>query len=83
MVSRVLRERELVWVDTAREAFDAAGAELGDRDPALRERIDGLAELALVGAHLLRSILDGESVDTLPIKTVGELARAARKHKPE
>jgi DNA-binding transcriptional regulator GbsR (MarR family) len=85
MITRVLRERELVWIETARETFDGAAAELAaaDADPAIRERIGGLAELAMVGAHLLRAILEGESVDTLPIKTVGELATAARKREPE
>ncbi len=80
MVSRVFRERELNWIKTAVDAFAAAGEELEPgRDAATqadrracRER---LARLAQVGAKLLESILDGESVDSLPIKTMGELAR--------
>ena len=86
MVSRVLRERELVWVETAREAFDQATDMLGtsraDLDPEraalIEARVRGLLDLAQVGAHLLQSILQGESVDSLPIKTVGELAKAWR-----
>jgi DNA-binding transcriptional regulator GbsR (MarR family) len=39
------------------------------------QRIAGLAQLAQVGARLLEAILEGESVDALPIKTVGELAQ--------
>lgn len=82
MVSRVLRERELRWVKTALESFESANAEL-DRTEAHRkliaDRVTGLVQLAQVGAHLLESILQGEAVDSLPIKTVGELAKAVRK----
>ena len=31
MVSRVFRERELNWIKTALEAFEAAGKELGEQ----------------------------------------------------
>ncbi|MEZ4403433.1 MAG: hypothetical protein R3B06_25635 [Kofleriaceae bacterium] len=85
MVSRVLRERELRWIQDALEQFAAAddalsGAAAGaaDRSPRLAgiaARVNGLTQLARVGAHLIESILSGESVDALPIKTVGELAR--------
>lgn len=82
MVSRVFRERELRWVRTAGEAFAEAGRELtggGDaRDQLIAGRIAGLAQLAAVGAHLLETMLEGEAIDSLPIKTVGELANAAR-----
>jgi DNA-binding transcriptional regulator GbsR (MarR family) len=85
MVSRVLRERELVWVRTAQEQFDAATdafqPDAGARDRLIAERIAGLAQLARVGAGLLEAILQGESVDALPIKTVGELAKIARQGK--
>ena len=81
MVSRVFRERELQWIRTAHEAFSSAlgmppavGAE---RAPLITRRIEGLEQLAQVGAHLLESMLQGESVDSLPIKTVGDLAKAA------
>jgi DNA-binding transcriptional regulator GbsR (MarR family) len=82
MVSRVFRERELRWIHTAREAFESAGHQLAPgtdvRRTLIAQRISGLAELAHVGEHLLESMLEGESVDALPIKTVGELTKAAR-----
>jgi DNA-binding transcriptional regulator GbsR (MarR family) len=85
MVSRVLRERELQWVKTALEAFDSANGELEAneaRNKMIADRVAGLVQLAQVGAHLLESILQGEAVDSLPIKTVGELVKAARKDEP-
>ena len=79
MVSRVFRERELRWIKTALDAFEAAGKELKPGHDARRafvaKRITGLTQLAQVGAHLLESILEGESIDSLPIKTIGELAK--------
>jgi HTH-type transcriptional regulator, glycine betaine synthesis regulator len=79
MVSRVFRERELNWIKTARDAFDAAAKELGGKQDARRkliaDRIAGLIQLAQVGAHLLEAVLEGESVDALPLKTIGELAK--------
>ena len=85
MVSRVFRERELVWIQTAHEAFEAAKQGLAEggggedaRGKLIEERIAGLTELARVGAQLMQSILQGESVDALPIKAVGDLAKAAR-----
>jgi len=86
MVSRVFRERELRWVRTAHEAFAAAGQELlpgeDERHQLIAGRIAGLTQLALVGANLLETMLEGEAVDSLPIKTVGELANAARRERP-
>jgi hypothetical protein len=82
MVSRVFRQRELVWIRTAQEQFEAAATAFrpsgGAREKLISERISGLAQLAQVGATLLEAVLQGESVDALPIKTVGELARIAR-----
>jgi DNA-binding transcriptional regulator GbsR (MarR family) len=84
MISRVFRERELRWIRTAHEAFAEAGAQLpapdGDdeRHRLIAGRIAGLTQLAEVGANLLQTMLEGEAIDSLPIKTVGELARAAR-----
>src|SRR4051812_2982520 len=56
MVSRVFRERELNWIKTASDAFEAAGRELSKSDSARRkliaERIASLTQLARVGAHL-------------------------------
>jgi DNA-binding transcriptional regulator GbsR (MarR family) len=85
MVSRVLRERELRWIQDAAEQFAqadrslAGASESGDaRVQGVAERVAGLSELAHVGATLLESMLQGESVDVLPIKTVGELARSVK-----
>ena len=86
MVSRVLRERELRWIQDAAEQFAVADRALADaaadgddRVKGVAERVAGLSELAHVGSHLIESILQGESVDVLPIKTVGELARSVGK----
>jgi DNA-binding transcriptional regulator GbsR (MarR family) len=87
-VSRVFRERELRWIQTALEEFEAARAELGTPaagDPHAKmvaTRIDGLTELARVGASLLESVLAGESIDALGLKSVGELAAPANKPNP-
>lgn len=87
MISRVFRERELRWIRTAHAAFAEAGGELerGDdeRHQLIAARIAGLTQLAEVGAHLLETMLDGAAIDSLPIKTVGELARAARREPGE
>lgn len=90
MVSRVFRERELRWIREALESFEAAQAQLAaattepdDRSRLMTERVGGLTELAHVGAHLLETMLEGSSVDALPIKTVGELAQAARRQRGE
>jgi HTH-type transcriptional regulator, glycine betaine synthesis regulator len=83
MVSRVFRDRELHWIRTALESFEAAGSELGEagdeRHKLIVARVQGLTELARVGAHLLQAILEGEAIDSLPIKTVGELAKTVVK----
>jgi DNA-binding transcriptional regulator GbsR (MarR family) len=86
MVSRVFRERELQWILTALEAFEAARDGLaaaprtGDaRAELVESRVAGLAELTRVTAQLLEAALQGESVDALPIKQVGDLAKAVKK----
>jgi HTH-type transcriptional regulator, glycine betaine synthesis regulator len=83
MVSRVFQERELRWVKTAEVAFSEAQSQLPRKQDArnalIAERVAGLVQLAQVGAHLLESMLDGAAIDSLPLKTVGELAKAARK----
>lgn len=83
MVSRVFRERELQWIKTASDSFEAARQQLepGDdpRSQLIAARVTGLVQLAQVGAHLIEAILQGEAIDSLPIKTVGELAKAVRK----
>jgi HTH-type transcriptional regulator, glycine betaine synthesis regulator len=90
MISRVFRERELRWIRTAHDAFAEASRELeagtaaetaAEPDPRhqlIASRVAGLAQLAEVGAHLLQTMLEGEAIDSLPIKQVGELAAAVR-----
>ncbi len=100
MVSRVFRERELRWIQSALEQFEAAGALLSNPEPTAQrkatraesaederarsrdrlivERVAGLTELARVGAHLLESMLQGEAVDHMPIKQLGELAKLSK-----
>jgi DNA-binding transcriptional regulator GbsR (MarR family) len=77
MVSRVFRERELNWIRTALDEFTAAQDQLEQGRDARRkliaERVAHLVQLAGVGAKLLESILEGDSIDALPIKTLGEL----------
>jgi DNA-binding transcriptional regulator GbsR (MarR family) len=79
MVSRVFRERELNWIKTASEQFEAAGKDLAagkdSRRKLIAERIASLTQLAQVGSHLLEAVLEGESVDALPLKTIGELVK--------
>ena len=85
MVSRVFRERELVWIRTAGEAFESAQKSLpppsDPRSELIASRIAGLAQLADVTGSLLEAALEGESVDSLPIKSIGDLAKAARELK--
>jgi DNA-binding transcriptional regulator GbsR (MarR family) len=94
MVSRVFRERELRWIREALEAFETAQQQLAaaptaiagppdEKTRLITERVAGLTELARVGAHLLEAVLENGTVDTLPIKTVGELAQAARRQRGE
>lgn len=88
MVSRVFRERELQWIHAAAESFEAARGALEaapvepgadpERRALIEARITGLSQLAQVGDHLLRTVLEDGSVDVLPIKTLGELAKAVR-----
>lgn len=93
MVSRVFRERELRWIQTALDSFESAQARLAQapankkrepderaeaRSQLITKRVAGLTELARVGAHLLESMLQGEAVDHLPIKQVSELAKLGK-----
>jgi DNA-binding transcriptional regulator GbsR (MarR family) len=81
MVSRVFRERELRWIRTAIDELAAAQKQLKDKREVVGSRIASLLQLAEVGASLLENVLAGESVDSLPLKQVGELAKAAREGK--
>jgi hypothetical protein len=82
MISRVFRERELRWIRSAHEAFAEAGRELeagtDARHQLIASRVAGLTQLAQIGAHLLETMLQGEAIDSLPIKQLGELAALAR-----
>jgi DNA-binding transcriptional regulator GbsR (MarR family) len=78
MVSRVMRERELGWLKTALEAFEEGGrqiAPLDARSQLIAQRVEGLAQLTQVTVSLLEAALQGESVDALPIKMIGDLAK--------
>lgn len=83
MISRVFRERELNWIKQAADHFQGARDEFRSGDDARRkliaERIANLAQLAQVGATLMESMLEGEAIDSLPIKSAGELAEIKRK----
>jgi HTH-type transcriptional regulator, glycine betaine synthesis regulator len=89
MVSRVFRERELQWIQTASEEFEASSKEIAAtrpraaRDKLIAERVAGLAQLAQIGSTLLEQVLQGEAVDTLPIKNIGELAKATKPNKDD
>jgi HTH-type transcriptional regulator, glycine betaine synthesis regulator len=80
MVSRVLRERELVSVRAAIEGFDQAIRDLSalsrGRGPAavdkkrvdhITARLDSLLALARIGEALLDAILAGRRVDASPL----------------
>jgi len=93
MVSRVLRERELIWIRDAADHFTAADEALeklaatsgrgqhpedAARVAGIAAKVAGLSQLSTVGAALIENILSGESVDSLPIKTMGELAKVVK-----
>jgi len=75
MVSRVLRERELVQVERALAVFDRARAGLNQHIPPgenartqrIIDRIGRLADLARVGRGLLRAVVDQAKVDLTPL----------------
>ena len=87
MISRVFRERELNWIKSAADAFDQAKQEVGPaatagndtRRKLIAERIASLTNLAQVGSNLLEQMLEGEAIDSLPLKTMGELVKASHK----
>ncbi|MFT3698192.1 MAG: hypothetical protein QM831_33935 [Kofleriaceae bacterium] len=79
MVSRVFRERELNWIKSARDQFEEARDEVRPGNKLIVERIASLTNLAQVGAHLLEQMLEGEAVDSLPLKQMGELVKDSKK----
>jgi HTH-type transcriptional regulator, glycine betaine synthesis regulator len=87
MVSRVFRERELVWIKTAHEAFESAAKQLEKpkdaRHKLIASRIAGLEQVAAVTGSLLEAALEGESVDSLPLKSIGDLAKVVGRDKKD
>ena len=79
MISRVFRERELNWIKQARDQFEEAKGEVRPGKKLIAERIASLTNLAQVGATLLEQMLEGEAVDSLPLKTMGELVKDTHK----
>ena len=75
MVSRVFRERELRWIRTAQDELSGAQKQLKDKRDLVNQRIASLLQLTEIGAALLEQVLAGESVDSLPLKEIGELAK--------
>ncbi len=81
MVSRVFRERELNWIKhraAMRSTPRAPSSRPGSDGPPQARSPNGSRawpSSRSVGAHLLESMLEGEAVDRLPLKTVGELAK--------
>jgi DNA-binding transcriptional regulator GbsR (MarR family) len=78
MVSRVFRERELRQIHTAIESFEQvsaglvakrrmAGLEEVQRLDFIKERLQGLLDLARIGERLLDSVLSGQPVDAGPL----------------
>lgn len=64
-------------------AAGGAGAKPPPGDEAARvagiaAKVAGLSQLSSVGAALIENILSGESVDALPIKQMGDLAKAVK-----
>jgi DNA-binding transcriptional regulator GbsR (MarR family) len=83
--SREFEARERSEMEGGDLAGSAGGAEgnaprgIDDaRHQLIASRIAGLTQLAEVGAHLLQTMLQGEAVDSLPIKQLGELAAIVR-----
>ncbi|AKU89827.1 Transcriptional regulatory protein [Vulgatibacter incomptus] len=83
MVSRVFRERELVQLGEALQAFERAAelfrheARMGDRSARLAgERTEKLTELTRVGQTLLRALVDRGQLDVRPLLAWTRWARA-------
>ena len=71
MISRVLRERELLQIERALEVFERARMELerlgGTRLGEIADRIEKLSDLARLGRGLLRSLVQQGRVDLAPL----------------
>ena len=79
MISRVLRERELLQIDRALEVFDRVRSQLetmgGTRLGAIADRIEKLSDLARIGRGLVVALVQQGRVDLAP------LMRFARKNR--
>jgi len=75
MISRVLRERELLQIERALEVFERARTQLdrlgapGERSRLQRiiERLDRLADLARLGRALLVALVQQGKADLAPL----------------
>jgi DNA-binding transcriptional regulator GbsR (MarR family) len=67
MISRVLRERELMQIERALDVFDRAREQLARSDPDMADRIGRLADLARVGRGLLVAIVQQGKADLAPL----------------
>ena len=87
MVSRVFRERELVQIELAIEAFERARQALSEerKDVAgeartqlefVLGRVEGLLSIAQIGDRILRGVLAGESVNSLPLVNLNKLGES-------
>jgi DNA-binding transcriptional regulator GbsR (MarR family) len=87
MVSRVFRERELVFVRDAIEAFDAALKLIDKAKPRAsvpekrrlkfaEARLKALLSLSRMGESLLSMLVSGEAVDPQPLKQLFDRDRA-------
>jgi DNA-binding transcriptional regulator GbsR (MarR family) len=68
-----------MWAVLYLEDHPLTAADLGGKHDSRRkliaDRIAGLVQLSQVGIHLLEAVLEGESIDALPLTTIGELAK--------
>ncbi len=67
MISRVLRERELLQIERALEVFDRAREQLARTDQEIADRIGRLADLARLGRGLLVAIVQQGKADLAPL----------------
>lgn len=67
MVSRVLREREILQIERALEVFDRAREQLARPEPEMAERIGRLSDLARVGRGLLSALVQQGKADLGPL----------------
>jgi DNA-binding transcriptional regulator GbsR (MarR family) len=76
MISRVLRERELLQIERALDVFDRAREQLARTDQDMADRIGRLADLARVGRGLLVAIVQQGKADLGPLMRFASAAAA-------